>query len=171
MTKMNRLLVAVASATLLSGSVARPAQAQYLTPVVGFVNGVATGGYITLSLVVLRAQNGHYLHEMSDLFSWRSFPVIIGAVTSTTVSIVDADRFWGGFVFGTAGTVLGTGIGYLVGPQIWPRPEGKWAGAAVGAGVGMTVGSIAGLIWPQSQMIPKEIRHLSVIPVKVSVPF
>ncbi|MEX2284932.1 MAG: hypothetical protein WEE89_20765 [Gemmatimonadota bacterium] len=150
---------------------AKPADAQILTGLVGAASGTATGGYITLSLVVARAQAGHYLHDFQDLFGWTSFPVIIGAATGTTVGIVAPDRLWSGFIYGAAGTAAGTGIGFVVGRTVTTRPEGKWAGAAIGAGAGMAIGSILGIIWPRENLLPDEVRNTSVVPVSFTIRF
>lgn len=169
MSRSKTLLFALALAGLPIS--ARPADAQILTGAIGAVAGTATGGYITLSLIVLRAQTGHYLHDMHDLFSWTSLPVLIGAGTGTTVGIADPDRLWTGMVYGTAGTIAGTGIGYIVGRRMTDRPEGKWAGAAIGAGVGMTIGSLWGTFFPNRKILPEEIRSTSSVPIGFTIRF
>jgi hypothetical protein len=164
-------VVPLLSAALLAGAAPRDGRAQVLTGAVGAVAGTATGGYITLSLVVAKAQAGHYLHDVHDLFNWTSTPVLIGAVTGTTVGIVAPERLWTGFIMGAAGTVAGGGIGWFVGQQVWKRPEGKWAGAAIGAGAGMAIGSLLGTFWPQDKVIPGNLEQQSVVPIGFTVRF
>lgn len=171
MHTMKRVLLTIAGAAVLTAPAAQRADAQVLTGLFGAVAGTAAGGYITLSIVVARAQTGHYLHEVRDLFGWTSLPVIVGAATGVTVGIADPNRLWTGFIVGAAGTAVGTGLGAVVGAAISERPEGKWAGAAIGAGAGMALGSLAGIIWPQPDLIPRELRRAAVIPVRITVPF
>lgn len=171
MRMLNRTLLSLAAAAVLSAAPGSRAEAQVLTGLFGAAAGTAAGGYITLTIVVARAQTGHYLHEVSDLFGWTSLPVLIGAATGATLGVVDQDRLWTGFIVGAGGTAIGTGVGAITGATISERPEGKWAGAAIGAGVGMALGSIVGAIWPQPKLIPKELRRLTVVPVRITVPF
>jgi len=173
MRRLRRTLVACAL-VLASGS-ASPASGQnLLTGAFGALAGTGTGGYITLSLIVARAQTGHYLHDFDELFGWTSTPVLIGAVTGTTVGLFEPDRLWTGFILGAAGTAAGAGIGWLIGTQRSNHPEGKWAGAAIGAGAGMALGSIIGTLFPQPQLIPKiipkQLRQEAVIPITIRIP-
>jgi hypothetical protein len=163
--------LALIGAFVATVATTKPADAQILTGLLGAGIGTATGGYITLSLVVARAQTGHYLHEMNDLFGLTSFPVLIGAGMGTTVGIVAPDRLWTGFVYGAGGTAVGTGVGWVVGSAISDRPEGKWAGAAIGAGVGMTIGAFWGTFWPRKELLPDEVRETSVIPIGFTIRF
>lgn len=146
---------------LLAGALvaARPAQAQVASGAVGGIAGVAAGGYVTLAVVVLQAQFGYYVHDVSDLFGWRSLPVVLGAGVGTAVGVWDADRMVTGFAYGAGGALLGGVVGYLVGPAIWPRPEGKWAGAAVGAGIGMAAGYFLGVFKPIDDIAPEWLAH------------
>jgi hypothetical protein len=160
----------VTTAALLCGSSARAADAQILTGILGFGAGTAAGGYITLSIVVARAQTGHYLHDPRDLFGWTSLPVLAGGITGGALGVADPDRLWTGTLLGAAGTAVGAGVGGILGAVISERPEGKWAGAAIGAGAGMTLGFLIGAIWPQPDWIPREVRQLSVVPVTIRVP-
>ncbi len=169
MFSIRKLVLAGGFAALLGTT--NPADAQILTGLGGAAIGTATGGYITLSLVVARAQRGHYLHDFEDVFSWTSFPVLIGAGMGTTVGIVAPDRLWTGFIYGAGGTAVGTGIGWIVGEMMTERPEGKWAGAAIGAGVGMTIGSIWGTFWPQKSLLPDRVRSTAVVPIGFSIRF
>ena len=157
---------------LAAGAAPRPAQTQVLSGAVGALAGTAAGGYITLSIVVARAQFGHYLHDYYDLFDWKSVPIIVGAGTGTAVGILQPSRLWSGLIFGAGGTALGAGLGFVIGNSVSDQPEGKWAGAAIGAGAGMAVGTIVGLLLPQKQIVPEEVREAAVIPIgfRVRVP-
>jgi hypothetical protein len=168
---IRKLLTACLLATALV--CARPAEAQVLSGAVGGVAGVAAGGYVTLAVVVLQAQFGYYVHDVSDLFGWRSLPVLLGAGVGTGVGIWDSDRMVTGFVYGGGGAVLGGVVGYLVGPLIWQRPEGKWAGAAIGAGMGMAAGYFLGVLKPRDGIAPEWLGNSdkTLIPiVTLSVP-
>jgi uncharacterized membrane protein YccC len=169
MKKRNLLTVVILAATL---SNARPADAQFLSGAVGGIAGIGAGGYVTLAVVVLRAQYGHYLHDAEDLLGWHSLPVILGAAVGTSVGVWDADRMVTGFAYGAGGALVGGAVGYLVGPLLWKRPEGKWAGAAIGAGAGMAAGYFLGVFNPRENIAPGFLREASVVPIslKISVP-
>ena len=162
-----RFLTALALAVALSQT--RPADAQVLSGAVGGLAGITSGGYITLAVVVLRAQYGHYLHDASDLFGWQSAPVLLGAGVGTAVGVWDADRMVTGFAYGAAGAALGAGIGFLVGPAIWKRPEGKWAGGAIGAGLGMAAGYFLGVLLPRDDLTPEFLKRTSAVPIGVTI--
>jgi hypothetical protein len=164
-----RNLLTAAMLALLLLAPARPAAAQVVSGAVGAVGGVAAGGYVTLAVVVLRAQYGHYLHDASDLLGWQSVPVLLGAATGTAVGVWDADRMATGFVYGAAGTLLGGSIGYLVGPLIWKRPEGKWAGGAIGAGMGMAAGYFFGVFRPRDGLAPGFLGNSDKTAIPISV--
>jgi hypothetical protein len=166
-TNIRKVLTALALVTMLGQ--ARPADAQVLSGAIGGVAGITSGGYITLAVVVLRAQYGHYLHDASDLFGWQSAPVLLGAAVGTAVGVWDADRMTTGFAYGAAGTVVGGTIGYLVGPLIWKRPEGKWAGGAIGAGMGMAAGYFLGVLNPRDDFTPGFLKRASAIPISVTL--
>lgn len=165
--KKRNLLTALVLAGAMSN--ARPADAQFAAGAVGAVGGVGAGGYVTLAVVVLRAQYGHYLHDAEDLLGWHSVPVILGAAVGTSVGVWHADRMVTGFAYGAGGALAGAGLGYLVGPQIWKRPEGKWAGAAIGAGAGMAVGYFFGVFNPREDIAPGFLRNANVIPISVTI--
>ena len=164
-------IVLSAAALVLTMAHARPAQAQLLSGAVGAVGGVGAGGYVTLAVVVLRAQYGHYLHEAEDLLGWQTVPVLLGAATGTAVGVWDADRMVTGFAYGAAGTLIGGSIGYLIGPLIWKRPEGKWAGGAIGAGMGMAAGYFLGVLMPREGFAPGFLGNSdkNVIPISVTL--
>jgi hypothetical protein len=164
---VRKVLTALALTAMLLQ--ARPAEAQVLSGAIGGAAGIASGGYITLAVVVLRAQYGHYLHDASDLFGWQSVPVLLGAGVGAGVGVWDADRMVTGFAYGAAGTALGAGIGFLVGPLIWKRPEGKWAGGAIGAGVGMAAGYFLGVLMPRDDLTPEFLKRTSAIPISITL--
>jgi hypothetical protein len=162
-------LTALAVVFVFAGALARPAHAQVVSGVVGAGAGITSGGYVTLAVVVLRAQYGHYLHDPSDLLGWQSVPVLLGAATGAAVGIWDADRMVTGFAYGAAGALVGGTIGYLIGPLIWNRPEGKWAGGAIGAGAGMAAGYFLGVFMPRDGIAPGFLGNSSKSGVPISV--
>ncbi|HEY0672631.1 MAG TPA: glycine zipper 2TM domain-containing protein [Longimicrobiales bacterium] len=168
-TSIRKLLTACMLAAALVG--ARPADAQILSGAVGAVGGIGAGGYVTLAVVVLRAQYGHYLHDVNDLLGWQSVPVLLGAGVGTAVGVWDADRMVTGFAYGTAGVLVGGTVGYLLGPVIWKRPEGKWAGAAIGAGMGMAASYFLGVFKPIDGIAPSWLGNSdkAVIPINLTI--
>lgn len=154
--------------TLLGG--ARRAQAQLWTAALGGIAGAASGGYITLSLVVTKAQFGHYLHEPRDILGWTSLPVLIGGGTGAGLGMWAPDRLGSGAVYGTIGTLAGGSIGFVVGNIISKRPEGKWAGGAIGAGLGMAIGSTWGVFFPNPKLDPTG-KSKAVIPIAYTIRF
>lgn len=165
--KFRNLLTALAIAAAMVSP--RPAEAQFLSGAIGAVGGIGAGGYVTLAVVVARAQYGHYLHDADELLGWQSFPVLLGAATGTAVGVWDADRMVTGFAYGAAGTLVGGSIGYLVGPLIWKRPEGKWAGGAIGAGAGMAAGYFLGVFNPREDLTPGFLKSASAVPISFSI--
>ncbi len=170
-TSMRKVLTAAAVIILVSGQ-SRPAEAQQiLSGAIGAVAGVTSGGYVTLAVVVARAQYGHYLHDVEDLLGWESVPVLLGASVGTAVGVWDADRMVSGFAYGAGGALVGGTIGFLVGPLIWRRPEGKWAGGAIGAGAGMAAGYFLGVFNPRSDLTPGFLKkNSSAIPISITLP-
>lgn len=161
------------AAAVLAATVVLPARAegQVVSGAVGAIGGIGAGGYVTLAVVVLRAQYGHYLHDAEDLLGWNSVPVLLGAATGTAVGVWDADRMVTGFAYGAGGALIGGTIGYLIGPKIWKRPEGKWAGGAIGAGAGMAAGYFFGVFNPQKGIAPGFLGNSdkAVIPINVTI--
>jgi hypothetical protein len=163
---LRTLLVAV----LLFGS-AQAASAQLWTAALGGVAGALSGGYISLSAVVTRAQFGHYLHEPKEIIGWNSLPVLIGAPTGAGLGMWAPDRLGTGFVYGSAATLAGGTAGFFLGWAISNRPEGKWAGGAIGAGLGMAIGSTLGVFKPNRRFDPTGGSNKSVIPITYQVRF
>lgn len=160
-----------ASAVAITLALPARADAQVLSGAVGAVGGIGAGGYVTLAVVVARAQYGHYLHDANDLLGWNSVPVLLGAATGTAVGVWDADRMVTGFIYGAGGALIGGSIGYLLGPMIWKRPEGKWAGGAIGAGAGMAAGYFLGVFIPQKGIAPGFLGNSdkAVVPINVKI--
>ena len=168
-TMIRNLLAA--SAVAITLALPARADAQVLSGAVGAVGGIGAGGYVTLAVVVARAQYGHYLHDANDLLGWNSVPVLLGAATGTAVGVWDADRMVTGFIYGAGGALIGGSIGYLLGPMIWKRPEGKWAGGAIGAGAGMAAGYFLGVFIPQKGIAPGFLGNSdkAVVPINVKI--
>ncbi len=164
-----RKLVTASALLLLMPATSRPADAQVLSGVIGAGAGVTSGGYVTLAVVVLRAQYGHYLHDAEDLLGWQSVPVLLGAGVGTAVGVWDADRMVTGFAYGASGALVGGIAGYLLGPVIWKRPEGKWAGGAIGAGMGMAAGYFLGVFNPREDLTPRFLKSASAIPISITL--
>ncbi|MGQ0562029.1 MAG: glycine zipper 2TM domain-containing protein [Gemmatimonadota bacterium] len=164
----NRSVFVLVFLVLLAGGRAAHAQ-RAITGPFGAIAGTLSGGYISLSIVVARAQAGHYLHEAQDLMDWKGLPVLIGASTGTALGIWDPDRLMTGFVYGSAGTLAGGTLGFIIGQQVSDRPEGKWAGGAIGAGLGMAIGSTLGVFVPNEKMNPFR-KATTVVPLTIRIP-
>ena len=166
----NRILPIVLLILALTAGESRHAHAQrIITGPFGAVAGTLSGGYITLSIVVARAQFGDYVHDANDLFNWNGLPVIIGASTGTALGIYDPDRLMTGFVYGSAGTLAGGSAGFILGALISDRPEGRWAGGAIGAGIGMAIGSSWGVFFPNKKLNPFR-EDETVVPLTIRIP-
>jgi hypothetical protein len=172
---IRKTALALSLAAALCAGNARPAEAQVLSGLFGAGVGTAAGGYITLSIVVARAQAGHYLHDFTDLFDWKSLPIVIGATAGTGVGIAQPERMFTGFIYGGTGTVVGGTLGFLGGAVLSKRPEAKWAWSAIGAGTGMAIGSMLGTFVPNKglveDVIPGWLRNNSSVPVGVTIRF
>lgn len=162
-------VVLMIAASLLAGRT-RPAQAQLWTAALGGVAGTLSGGYITLSIVVARAQMGHYLHEPHDILNWNGLPVLIGGSTGAGLGMWAPNRLGTGFVYGSAGTLAGGTVGFLIGAAVSNRPEGKWAGGAIGAGLGMAIGCTWGVLVPNPHLDPTG-KSKTVIPITYQIRF
>jgi hypothetical protein len=159
-----RKLVLLIMLALASNS--RPAQAQHpWVAAGGAIAGTLSGGYITLSWVVLRAQMGHYLHDPRQVVGWTAAPVLIGGVGGAALGMWEPARLGTGFVYGSAGALAGAGIGYITGSLVSNRPEGKWAGGAIGAGLGMAIGVTTGIFFPKTAYDPTYKKSSTVIPI------
>lgn len=171
MVKTRNIAVVLLLVILTLGS-SRAATAQRaLTGAFGAAAGTLSGGYITLSIVVARAQTGHYLHQMSDIMSWNALPVLIGGGTGIGLGIWDPDRLMTGAVYGSVGAVAGGTLGFGIGYLVSNRPEGKWAGGAIGAGLGMAIGSTWGVFDPNPKMnFFKRDRKQTALPVTIRIP-
>lgn len=154
---------------IMIGGSSRAAKAQVWTGAFGAAAGTLSGGYITLSIVVARAQTGHYLHEMQDIFGWTALPVLIGGSTGAALGYWEPDRLMTGFVYGSAGAVAGGVVGYIIGLKVSDRPEAKWAGGAIGAGAGMAIGSTLGVLMPKSNLNPFK-KNDTVVPIAIRIP-
>ena len=166
----HRTLVILWLFLALTAGTSRLAHAQrIITGPFGAVAGTLSGAYITLSIVVARAQIGQYVHEPQDLFNWEGWPVVIGASTGTALGIWDPDRLMTGFVYGSVGTLAGGTAGFIIGATISDRPEGRWAGGAIGAGLGMAAGSTLGVLAPNRRMNPFR-KDRTVVPITIRIP-
>jgi hypothetical protein len=155
---------------MLCGS-SRAAQAQLWTAALGGIAGTLSGGYITLSVVVTRAQFGHYLHEPKEIIGWTSMPVLIGGTTGAALGMWAPDRLGTGFVYGSAGTLAGGTAGFIIGWATTKRPEGKWAGGSIGAGLGMAIGSTLGVLKPNKALDPTTRRSHAAVPITYTIRF
>ena len=168
-------ILAVLLGLSLVGASGVSAQGQVLSGLFGAGAGTAAGGYITLSLVVARAQAGHYLHDFHDVFAWGSLTVIAGGSTGLALGVIAPERMWTGFIYGSAGTVTGGTLGFLAGATLSDRPEAKWAYAAIAAGAGMALGSLIGAAMPNEQLVddlvPRFMRQTSKVPLGFTVKF
>jgi hypothetical protein len=139
----------------------------------GGIAGAGSGGYIAISVIVAESRAGKYVDSIDDVLGWRSAPVLIGGITGLVVGATDPDRLVRTVVYGSVGTVAGTGLGVVVGKLIWDGPEAKWAGGAIGAGLGMAIGSSLGLFLPMkdddSNVAP--LSSASGVPVSFTIRF
>jgi hypothetical protein len=167
---IRKVLTAGVLFLLCSGAPRRAEAQEILSGAIGAAAGVTSGGYVTLAVVVARAQYGHYLHDARDLLGWHSVPVLLGAGVGGAVGVWDADRMITGFAYGAGGALVGGTVGFLLGPLIWKRPEGKWAGGAIGAGAGMAAGYFLGVFNPRSDLTPSFLKkNNTAIPISVTL--
>ena len=143
---------------------AQRADAQLWTAALGGLAGTVSGGYLSVGIVVTRAQFGHYLHEPKDILGWNSAPVLIGGTVGAALGMWEPDRLGTGAVYGAIGTLTGGTIGFAIGNSVSKRPEGKWAGGAIGAGLGMAIGTTLGVLMPNPALDPTG-KHKSAVPV------
>jgi hypothetical protein len=125
------------------------AQVQEALPVVGGALAGAVGGaYLAVSIIVLEARFGRFVHDMDDVLSWRSAPIVGGAVAGIGMAVYSPRRLESAVVYGVGGFAAGGAVGWLVGALLSSEPEGKWAGAAIGAGAGLVAGNLLGILEP-----------------------
>ena len=127
---------------------AQEPQSRALATALGGVAGLGAGGYLTVSVVVLEARFGRYIHDVDDVLGWRAAPVLVGAVAGAGLGLYSPERLQGAVVYGAAGLAAGALLGMAVGNSIWEPPEGRWAAAAIGAGLGLFIGNTIGVLNP-----------------------
>lgn len=127
-----------------------PVAAQSSIPagLVGGVAGAGSGGYIAIAVIVAESRAGRYMHSFKDELGFHSAPVLIGGGTGIFLGVTAPDRLYRTILYGSVGTLAGTGAGVVVGKLVWKGPEAKWAGGCIGAGVGMAIGSTLGVFLP-----------------------
>lgn len=127
---------------------AQEPQSRALATSLGGLAGMGAGAYLTVSVVVLEARFGRYIHDVDDVLGWRAAPILIGGVAGAGLGLYSPERLQGAVVYGAAGLGLGALTGMALGNRIWEPPEGRWAGAAIGAGVGLVIGNVIGILNP-----------------------
>lgn len=127
---------------------AQDPQSRALATSLGVLAGSAGGGYVTVTVVVLEARLGRYIHDVDDVLGWRSAPFIIGALAGGGLGFYSPERLQGAVVYGAGGLALGGLAGFALGGRLWDPPEGRWAGTAIGAGVGLVIGNVIGIFSP-----------------------
>jgi hypothetical protein len=139
------LAFALAAPTALH---AQQPQSRALATTIGGVAGLAAGGYLSVSVVVLEARVGRYIHDIDDVLGWRTVPILAGGLAGAGLGLYSPERLQGAVVYGAAGLAVGGLAGMALGSAIWEPPEGRWAGAAIGAGVGLVIGNTIGILNP-----------------------
>ena len=127
---------------------AQEPQSRALATSLGGLAGMGAGAYLTVSVVVLEARFGRYIHDVDDVIGWRAAPILIGGAAGAGLGLYSPERLQGAVVYGAAGLGLGALTGLALGNRIWDPPEGRWAGAAIGAGVGLVLGNVIGILNP-----------------------
>jgi hypothetical protein len=127
---------------------AQEPQSRILATSIGGLAGMGAGAYLTVSVVVLEARFGRYIHDVDDVLGWRAAPIFIGGLAGGGLGLLSPERLQGAVLYGAAGLGVGALVGIALGNRIWEPPEGRWAGAAIGAGVGLIVGNTIGILNP-----------------------
>jgi hypothetical protein len=127
---------------------AQDPQSRALATSLGGLAGMGAGGYLTVSVVVLEARFGRYIHDVDDVIGWRAAPILLGGLAGAGLGLYSPERLQGAVVYGAGGLALGALAGLAIGSAIWEPPEGRWAGAAIGAGVGLIIGNTIGVFNP-----------------------
>lgn len=145
------LLILFALGALPGTPVSAQGERSLLGAAVGGVSGLASGGYITVAIVVARARfQDEYVFEIEDILDWESIPVIVGPAIGGTIGFFDDERLYRSVLTGAGGMLGGAGVGLLLGHYFWGTPDGRWAGASIGAGAGLALGALFGIIWTPS---------------------
>ena len=146
-----RVLRAVLLAFVLlapAGLRAQEPQSRALATTIGGLAGMGAGAYLTVSVVVLEARFGRYIHDIDDVLGWRAAPILLGGAAGAGLGLYSPERLQGVVVYGAIGLGAGALTGMLLGNTIWEPPEGRWAGAAIGAGLGLIIGNTIGVMNP-----------------------
>ena len=131
-----------------AGLRAQEPQSRALATTIGGLAGMGAGAYLTVSVVVLEARFGRYVHDIDDVLGWRAAPILLGGVAGAGLGLYSPERLQGVVVYGAIGLGAGALTGMLLGNRIWEPPEGRWAGAAIGAGMGLIIGNTIGVLNP-----------------------
>ncbi|MBR9991335.1 MAG: hypothetical protein KFH98_16345 [Gemmatimonadetes bacterium] len=146
--RMLRRLILMIALLAPASTAAQDPQSRVLATSLGGVAGMGAGAYLTVSVVVLEARFGRYIHDVEDVLGWRAAPILIGSLAGAGLGLYSPERLQGAVVYGAAGLGLGALTGMALGNSIWDPPEGRWAGAAIGAGLGLIVGNTIGILSP-----------------------
>lgn len=147
MRASRRFILTLALLVPASASAQQP-QSRALATSIGGLAGMGAGAYLTVSVVVLEARFGRYVHDVEDILGWRAAPILIGGLAGAGLGLYSPERLQGAVVYGAAGLGLGGLAGAAVGNSIWDPPEGRWAAMAIGAGLGLVVGNTIGVLNP-----------------------
>lgn len=167
---MARLIAGALLPVVVAAALAGPAHAQReaLPAAGGAVAGVVAGGYLAVSIVVVESRFGRYIHDLDDVLSWRSAPIVGGGVAGLTLGVYSQRRLEAAAAYGAGGLLVGGLAGMGLGAALWEPPEGRWAGAAIGAGAGLLAGAVYGAVNPWRE--PDRRRPGGGVPVGIVVP-
>src|SRR5690606_5848627 len=118
---MRVLRAMLLAAVLLApgGLQAQEPQSRALATTIGGLAGMGAGAYLTVSVVVLEARFGRYVHDIDDVIGWRAAPILLGGVAGAGLGLYSPERLQGVVVYGAAGLAAGALTGMLLGNQIW----------------------------------------------------